>query len=311
MNNKAILEELDYYVIGHDEAKKALISMLTRSRLRHYQKYMKMMDDEYLLSPMKVLLIGASGSGKTHLLESLQKIVHFPLVRVDATQMNPAGSTGGIKAETLKRMIVDQATLQCQLHPLEYFSLEGAIDKTVVFLDEADKLGTAFESSGNWNKHVQSNFLTLLDNKTEFAGVSFVLAGAFTSITNEKSTKHSIGFHKNKHVGDDALLDDQLIQGGLIPEVVGRLTHIVELDRFDTAMYSYILKEKLMPKKLMDLAAYGLFDLEIPEEKLEEIATKAANSNQGVRYLQRAIDKHFLELEFDAGNNYTLYNENH
>lgn len=309
MDNKTLLEELDYYVVGHQEAKKALISLITRSRLRHFQKYIKNMDDEYLLHPMKILLLGASGSGKTHLVESLQKIMHFPLIRVDATQMNPTGSSGGIKAETLKKIIVDQATLSCELFPNRYFSIEGAVDRTVVFVDEIDKLGMSFDSSGNWNKHVQSNFLTMFDNKTDFSGVSFVFAGAFTEISKPKQIKHGIGFSYSEENFEQELLDDRIVKTGLIPELVGRITHIVELDKFDKEMYKHILKDRLLPKKRLDMAAFGVFDIEITDEQIDAIVDKATKSNQGVRYLQRSLDRLFLDIEFDAGVSYTMYND--
>lgn len=244
----------------------------------------------------------------THLLESLQKIVHFPLVRIDATELAPSGAGGGVKPQDLRKRIVDTAQLACELFPMSYFSLEGAVDKTVVFVDEIDKLGTPFESSGNWNKHVQSSFLTLFDNKVEFAGLSFIFAGAFTEITKNKKTKRSIGFNSSDSQETDALLDDEIVKNGLIPEIVGRLTGIVELDKFDKTTYLYILKEKILPKKRIDLAAYGVFDLDISEEMLEDIADRAAKSNQGVRYLHRALDRHFLSIEFDAGISYTTYN---
>lgn len=219
MDNKTLLEELDYYVVGHTEAKKALITLVMRSRLRHFQKYIKEMDSDYLLQPMKILLMGASGSGKTHLVESLQKITHFPLLRIDATHLGPSGSGGSIKPNDLRKMIIEKATIACDLSPNRYYSVEEAVDSTVVFVDEIDKLGVSFDSSGNWNSHVQSNFLTLFDNKAEFSGLSFVFAGAFTGITKEKETKRSIGFSFNETIGEDEFLDDQIIKYGLIPEL--------------------------------------------------------------------------------------------
>ena len=132
--NQQLLEQLDEYVFGHDEAKKTLITMITRSRMRAYQKYIKEMDEDMLLKPMKVLLVGASGTGKTHLLESLRKVVHFPLVRLDATQLNPAGSSGGVKVEDVYKMIVKEAMRAKEELPYVYHSLEGTIDKTVVFI---------------------------------------------------------------------------------------------------------------------------------------------------------------------------------
>jgi hypothetical protein len=74
-------------------------------------------------------------------------------------------------------------------------------------------------------------------------------------------------------------------------------------------MYLYILKKKLLPKKFMDLAAFGVFDIGIDDIVLEDIAEKASDSNQGVRYLHRALDMYFLEEEFRAGINYSIYND--
>lgn len=149
----------------------------------------------------------------------------------------------------------------------------------------------------------------MFDNKTDYSGVSFVFAGAFGEITDKTNSVNSIGFHKMTNSLDDTCLDDELVKNGLIPELVGRITHIVELDRFDKDMYLYILNDKLLPKKRMDLAAYGVFELDIPDKDLELIAERAAKSNQGVRYLQRALDTYFLSLEFEAGLDYSIYND--
>lgn len=306
VSNKQIMENLNEYVFGHTEAKKALITMLSRARLRHYQKFNKEMDDEHLIAPMKVLLIAPSGTGKTHLVESLRKIVPFPLVRVDATQMNPAGSSGGVKVADLKKQILEEATRCCLDYPEFYYSIEGAVDRCVVFIDEVDKLGTSFESSGNWNSHVQSNFLTMFDHKHEYAGVSFVFAGAFSEITKIVNNK-GLGFVQGKHIDKTKAIDERLVGCGLIPELVGRINYIAELDLFTEDDMLKIMKTKLLPKKYRDLAAYGLFNVEMPDDKLLEIIKLGMRSGQGVRYLQRALDKHFLDLEYNA--NLEIFNE--
>jgi ATP-dependent Clp protease ATP-binding subunit ClpX len=296
-----ILEELDDYVFGHLEAKKAIITMLNRSGLRFIQKYYKGMAEEHLITPMKLLLIAASGTGKTHLVESLQKVAHFPLVRIDATQLLPSGaSTGGINLSKLKSLLAEEASKYADLYPEYYLSPQGALDRSVVFVDEIDKLGMSFESSGNWNKHVQSNFLTLFDNKDEFSGVSFVFAGAFHDITKKKEKKHSIGFNKTTDSSEDAPLDEQVLRSGLIPEIVGRFNYIVRLDVFSETELYKILTQILIPKKMKDLAAYHIFDAEVDELELADLVKEAAKSEQGVRYMQRWLDKKFLEDEFNA-----------
>lgn len=299
MTNKLILAALDEYVHGHELAKKTLITMLTRSNLRFFQKYVKLVNEDFLISPMKVLLIGPSGTGKTFLLESLAKIAPFPLVRLDATHLAPT-SASGVTPEKVMSLIKEQAKLSYMSYPHLYFSEQGALDKTVVFIDEIDKLGTSFDGSKNWNKHTQSSFLTLFDNKTEFAGVSFVFAGAFTGLTNKEKASH-LGFtSKDEVVKKVEITDEDIIGIGLIPEIVGRITAIVELEKFTKVEYKKILVDKILSKKYMDLAAYGVYDEVLDANLIDELVQKALNSSQGVRYLQREVDRLFLEIEFNA-----------
>jgi ATP-dependent Clp protease ATP-binding subunit ClpX len=299
-SNSEIYRQLSEYVSGHDEAKKALIALLNRSKMRYTQRWGKEMHKDYLLQTSKVLLIGASGTGKTHLVESLSQIVQFPLLKLDATKLNPTGASGGVKEEDLRKMIVDNAKICFERSPSVYFSIDGAVDQTVVFIDEIDKLGDSFDSSGKWNDHVQSNFLTMFDNKSEFAGVSFVFAGAFTSITNSEKISSSIGFMRDeKQTSNKDSLEERIVKAGLLPEIVGRMTAIVQLDNFTKDEYRSILLERLLPKKQQDLAHFGVFDVDLDDEKVEEIIDIAVGSNQGVRSLQRQLDKIFLDIEFN------------
>ncbi len=300
-NNKLLLEMLDEYVTGHLAAKKALIVMLNRSRLRTYQKYEKYMDDSFLATPLKILLLAASGTGKTHLVNSLQKIARFPLVKVDATHLNPTGASGGVKPEQLAKMIKDEAHHMCIEHPLIYPYLEYAIEQTVVYVDEVDKLGTSFEGSGNWNRHIQSSFLTLFDNKDEFSGVSFIFSGAFEVALRTEKVKN-LGFNPCKESTEVVHIEDKIVQSGLIPEIVGRMNAIIQLDVFTKADYLGILEKRILPKKIMDLAAMGIFDAGMKKKEKELLAEKASKSGQGVRFLQREVDKIFMDIEFDYDN---------
>ncbi len=309
--NRMLLAALDEYVTGHTTAKKALILMLNRSRLRTYQKYVKNMDMENLVSPLKILLIGKSGTGKSHLLHSLQQIDTFPLVKLDATHLNPTGASGGVKPEKLEKMIMETAQAHCQAFPTEFPYLEYAIEQTIVFVDEFDKLGTSFEGSGNWNKHVQSSFLTLFDHKDDFAGVSFVFAGAFDTITNNKTVSKNIGFQHNNIDMVTSELEDKVVASGLIPEIVGRMNSIIELDIFTKENYISIINERILPKKAKDLAAIGLFNVGLTTKEIEILATRAVKSGQGVRFLQREIENLYLDLEFNSDEHqFLLDNDN-
>ncbi len=300
--NENLLNALNESVYGHAEAKKTLIMLISRSRMRHYQKYGKLMDTSNLLAPMKTLLIGSSGTGKTHLVESLRKIYPFPLVRLDATNLNPTGASGGTKAEDVPKKIVAAAQYCVDNHPELYPTLDGALDRAIVFVDEIDKLGrkTAYE----WNQGTQSAFLTLFDSKTLFNGVSFIFAGAFSELTKpkQKSNKSSgLGFlSKDEQLKSKEVTDQDIIDSGIIPELVGRLTSIVSLDIFTKKEMYDILVNRLLPKKQRDLAAYYIFDTELTDEQLWKIAGDASESEQGVRHMQRSLDKIFLNTEFNA-----------
>ena len=216
LSNYEILLELNSQVAGHESAKKALINLVNRSKIRHHQKWIEQMHKDYLIAPHKLLLIGQSGTGKTHMIEKLQEIVDFPLIRLDATKLNPTGASGGSKEEDVRKMIIEKAAEYCQVKKGYYHSMEGTIDQVVVFVDEIDKLGKRSDSSGNWNTHVQANFLTLFDNKAEFAGVSFIFAGAFADMTKyDNSTKKQIGFsHDKKKEGDRGDIGEKVVQEG-------------------------------------------------------------------------------------------------
>ena len=251
-SNTQLLEEFNRRVYGHEEAKKALITLVSRSKMRHYQKYALNIDNDELLEPSKILLIGESGTGKSFLVQELQKITDFPLLMLDATQLSPSGSTDGCTQSKLQQKIVSNAEnwVKNRAEIGYTHSLAGAISQTVVFIDEIDKLARSFDSSGNWNKHVQSNFLTLIGQSGEFAssGISFIFAGAFAGMKRIKGKTGGLGFNSEFEY-TESLLDADIIEYGLIPELIGRLTAIVEVDVFNEESYKYIMNNILIPKK--------------------------------------------------------------
>lgn len=297
--NKDIYNALSILVYGHDTAKKALINLVNRSRLRYIQKYIELADNSDLVKPLKLLLIGESGTGKTHLVNSLKKWVDFPLVKIDATDLMPTSASGGISSKDLKRLIVKNAKEVFEENKTRYFSEEGALEQTVVFIDEIDKLGSTFDSSGNWNKHTQSNFLTLIDDKEEFAGISWIFAGAFCDMRKNSVVKSSIGFSNQKTESKIEDIDNQLLKSGLITELLGRINTVVELDNLTEMDYKKILMNFIIPSKSKHLIEYGIDDFSLKSKEIDAIAKKALASKQGVRFLEREIDKLCFELEFN------------
>lgn len=299
--NSEILEILNSKVTGHIAAKKSLITAVKRSKLRAYQKWGLCLGGEDLIATTNVLLIGGSGTGKTFLFNTLKDIMDFPSISVDATAFNPTGASGGIKAETLRKMIIKEAEDLITASPAgRYFSVGGVIDQMIVFVDEIDKLGHSWESSGRWQQQVQANFLTLFDNYSDLSGVTFVFAGAFTGIeTPSTAEKTSIGFF-SVGTGEEKCLDTELVSYGLIPELVGRIGDIVKLDIFTRETYRKILLDTLLPKKQKDLQYYGCDTFYLDEVGVNSILDSVKDSGQGVRALKRALNRYALEFEFNS-----------
>jgi len=297
-SNRELKKEFDKIVKGHDEAKKALINLFNRSKIRYYQKW-KHLDDQYhLLEPSKILLFGPSGNGKTHLVETAARLMKAPLIKIDSTMLAPGAKSDGISAETLKEMINLNAKHLVNSSP-NYHSVQGVVDQTIVFIDEIDKLACAFESSGNWNKHIQNSFLSVFDHKEEFAGVSFIFAGAFAGIENQVKVSGSIGFHKQDQSSyAEVEWDKEIIKYGLIPEFVGRIKSIHKIDTLTKDDYRSILENMLVPRKQDELIYYNHTGFYLKDHEAERMVTTAYTSGQGIRSLKRELDKHVMDLEF-------------
>jgi len=299
-SNLELLKDFDQRVHGHTEAKKALINLVNRSKIRHHQKWIAQEPKENWAPIGKCLLIGPSGTGKTFLVETLRDMIFFPMITVDATKFNPTGADKGLKADDLAKMIRDNATALAAKNNGYCNSVQGVIDQTVIFVDEVDKLASKW-STGKWNEHVQACFLTMFEDKKDFESVSFIFAGAFSGLDlTKQSQKHSIGFnahHTNKASGEIDI-DAAIIDYGLIPEFVGRMNNIVQLDTLTLDDYRSILNNKLIPAKYRELSYAITTHIGMTDEEKDKVVNKAFKSGQGVRSLKRELDKMFFEHEF-------------
>lgn len=286
--------KLDELVYGHKRAKKVLTVLLRRSQERYYKKCVMGLD-EYPAS-LKCLLVGPSGTGKTHLIQSLKKLHKFPLISLDATQLMPTGNSEGINSKQLTKRINE--TAEEYVNRPEYHSVDGVLNQMVIFVDEFDKLGISFDSSGNWNRHVQANFLTMIDNKEEFSGISWIFAGAFTSVYENKAVKKSIGFFPEmEQASDSEITDADILKAGIIPELLGRISLIVQLDTFLEHDYKRILINRLLPS----YPALASLD----NTSIDSIVKKAFTSGQGIRSLTRQLEMLAIDAEFnDADENF-------
>lgn len=301
-DNQAIYKHLSTYVTGHDYAKKVLINLINRSKKRYYQKWGLLEREENLIANTNCLLIGDSGTGKTHLVNSLSKVMDFPLVKIDATELNLVGASGGIKTRDLVKKITNTALEYSESSPNRYRSVEGTIDQVVVFIDEIDKLGQKLSS--DWNAQVQASFLTMFENNRELSGVTYIFAGAFSSIDKYGDNSHkSIGFLGGKQNNSDAGQEDlsqKIISAGLMPEFVGRLNNLVLLDKLTKENYRYILENNILPKAEKDLSMYNNMLINLDEQTIDNILNSAMKSGLGVRALQTEVNKLLVDIEFNS-----------
>lgn len=299
-SNTEILAELDTMVYGHTLAKKVLINALSRSRLRYHQKWGYLEEDpNELIDLHNVMLIGNSGTGKTYLVECLTKICDVPLIKIDATMLAPV-SAHGMTIEDVEKKIHNKIRQELNDSRKFGFSDEGIADLLVVFIDEFDKLGSRI--SNGWNQNTQASLLTLLENKGNFTGITFILAGAFQEMVKEDTgkVKQEMGFgvRESRTENKEKDWEQEIIKNGILPEIVGRINSIVKLDNLSKEHYMNILETIVIPKKTKQLKRFNVHDFELTLEQKETLVKKAFESGLGVRHLKKELDKLVLDKEF-------------
>lgn len=318
-----IKEFLDNYVIAQTYAKKTLSVAVYNHYKRLAHKNDQSKQDDVELGKSNVLLIGPTGSGKTLLAETLARMLHVPFAIADATTLTESGYVGDDVENILHRLLQ---------------SCDYDIEKAragIVYIDEIDKIarkgaGTSLarDVSGEGvqqallkliegtvanvpphggRKHPQQEYLQI-----DTSDILFICGGAFADldkVIQERTEKSSIGFAgeiRSKH--DKKLAEllhqvqpEDLIKFGLIPEFVGRLPVIANLDELDEAALITILTEpkNALVKQYQKLFAMENVELEFTAAFLKAVAQKAIERKSGARGLRSIMEDILIDIMYD------------
>jgi ATP-dependent Clp protease ATP-binding subunit ClpX len=315
LNPLTIKEELDRHVVGQDKAK----TVLSVAVANHYKRIVQPPID-FDLEKSNVMILGATGSGKTLMAKTIAKYLDVPFAIADATTLTESGYVGDDVENVVQKL---------------YANASGNIEKTeqgIIFIDEIDKICRKGENTSLTRdvsgEGVQQGLLKIVEGtecrvpphggrkhpdqqtvKIDTTNILFIVGGAFTELENQIRRRESggMGFGSQLKGQDDKnyleqVKPEDLIKYGLIPEFVGRFSMLTYVNKLSQDQLVRILTEPKNAILKQTQYLFGLDDIKIEftKEAKQSIAKKAQLLGTNARGLKNIVDSVVLPYQFEA-----------
>lgn len=317
---KEIKEFLDEYVIGQDEAKRALAV----SVYNHYKRLMQRgAADDVEIEKSNIIMVGSTGTGKTLLARTIAKLLKVPFTIVDATVLTEAGYVGEDIESILTRLL-----------QVADYKVEEA-ERGIVFIDEIDKIARKSDNPSITRdvsgEGVQQGLLKLLEGSVvnvppqggrkhpdqkmipvNTRHILFICGGAFDGIEKkiaQRMNTHVVGYDsvQNSYKIDKGdmmqyITPQDLRSFGLIPEIVGRLPILTSLRPLDREALRNILTEpkNSIVKQYLKLMEMDGVKLSFDSSALDYIVDMAIEYKLGARGLRSIVETIMMEKMYEV-----------